>query len=890
MKSFKKYFKDVNKKIDPNNSSDIKNNIDIDQSIDSYKIITITDDTIEPFLLYGEKSNRQLNSGSLIRLLNLKAIDHDFLEQLLDISERKIEVKEEEEVKQSNNIHAWFRSLCICSDIFKESRIFYNFDPYNNFLLSKDSTFKDIRDIIEKTTSYTNSVNKISCKRFDFSRLINPYGLEKVVFTGGGTKGHLYIGVTIGLLTTGQIFYLNHYSGTSSGALSAMAMGCITPDKHTYMDIKKLSLKEIMINRNLLVKQYQKAVSFTTSRFCARDIDTFYEKPCFTYYGLWTIASKIMQKNGLYDPVKSGFQVWYGLICLRICQIMNNGLDTKIIIKDENGLIIQFMEESDIKSTSNDDSKINKTSKLNRTIKESDIDTLSFIGWTIEKFFTFSDYHEFTDKTIVFTGTKTDPIETVYYTHTDKTYSDKEVILGATASMSIPWIFEAPIINGSYHMDGGLFENYPLTHIDITVKGKIKYYNNKIFGYLIDDNNSIIDAYEVIKELWLVYIGFLQIMNIGYLVDVPNFNEISRVFFEIRAEIYKILYFADAEIETFVDSTIIDQLDKENKSYNINGLNDVLNILNKDMNESCYLNFKFAKKDINYIIKSLQDLKGFKYITNNKSNSKFKIGKKTDLTDIMNLAFEQGVIYNELSSLIKYDLEEIDKLTLTLDDDKLKIVKRYEKILNHLMRDILSYYEVKGTFIRNNDLEQPCEYFVNLLKKLNHNLVKFDKLTKDGVELINTNNKSNKTKNYIQTSIDIGLMMISKIVMRGTSNYDIKEIKSSQTDTSSYRKVIDYFFHTDMTGMLYKYSCMANDRICNDIFNQMRTIKLNAFETSTLQFDITPDLKSRLIYEGYSKTIKYFVNILRIMEMTNRHRSTDEYIPSYEIRFKKLNC
>ena len=71
-------------------------------------------------------------------------------------------------------------------------------------------------------------------------------------------------------------------------------------------------------------------------------------------------------------------------------------------------------------------------------------------------------------------------------------------------------------------------------------------------------------------------------------------------------------------------------------------------------------------------------------------------------------------------------------------------------------------------------------------------------------------------------------------------------------------KAIDYFFHMDITGILYKYMSIANDRICNDSFNRMRTIKLNTFETNTLHFEMTEELKSRLIYEGFSKTIKHF--------------------------------
>ena len=93
---------------------------------------------------------------------------------------------------------------------------------------------------------------------------------------------------------------------------------------------------------------------------------------------------------------------------------------------------------------------------------------------------------------------------------------------------------------------------------------------------------------------------------------------------------------------------------------------------------------------------------------------------------------------------------------------------------------------------------------------------------------------------------------------RGSNNkVDLSDIDLTK-ERSTYQKAVDFFFHTDMTGIISKYISIANDRICYDSFNRMRTIKINTFESSTLHFNMSEDLKFRLIYEGYSKTIKYF--------------------------------
>ena len=48
------------------------------------------------------------------------------------------------------------------------------------------------------------------------------------------------------------------------------------------------------------------------------------------------------------------------------------------------------------------------------------------------------------------------------------------------------------------------------------------------------------------------------------------------------------------------------------------------------------------------------------------------------------------------------------------------------------------------------------------------------------------------------------------------------------------------------------------------------------------------ELISRLIYEGYSKTVKHYIIIIYLMEITGREKTDDEYLESYELKYKKI--
>lgn len=803
--------------------------------VDSYKIVTVNDkSTHSAFLLYDHESS-VLNSQTLMKLLMLKLLPYETLNKLLDNSTPEMK-------KITDQVE-------LASSVLYEDRIFFNFDPYCNFLLNNNSTKKDIRDIINKTTTYQHDLSSGSStdllkhknKECDYSKRVNPYGYDKVVFTGGGTKGIIYVGAILGLLTTGQLFYLNHFGGTSVGALTAMMAGCLTPSANEYGLLKNLSLRSILnpeSSTKSIVTKYQKAVSFATQRLCKRNIDTFYTLPSFTIMGVWSALDTVAKNNGLYDPQTSGFQVWYALICKKICCIMENNLAELIVIKKKDGTIV-------------DDLDIEK------------IDTESFDGWTLVRFFTFEEHNKLTDKTIVLTGTHTDPVRTVYYTHTNDHYKNISVIECALASMSIPWVFKAPIINGSYNLDGGIFDNYPLTHCDKKLKDKITHYNNRIFGYLIDDGNTIIDAYEVIRELWIVYNGFMDMMNICYMSNVPNYNEILELFFEIRYDVYKLLYFTDIDLDTFLNT------EHKVSGFNISDLKNIFDAINKNNNYQ----LKLCTKGVEFVESNLRAL------DSHYEKCSFKVGKKTDIANIMELSVKQGEAYNALYELIVHDLTILEK------DEQLNepILIEYLEILRKLITNILVYYELKGNFIKRDDLEEPTKYFSEVMENLHKKISLFETLTETATKEINKKrSKDNQIKNYIKNSVHIALVMINKVLTRGSSN----DLNTADENKSSYMKLLDHFFHTDMTGILYKYMCIANDRICNDSFNRMRTIKLNTFETKTLHFGMDDELKARLIYEGYSKTIKHFTSLLHIMEITDRKRSEEEYLESFELRYK----
>ena len=179
--------------------------------VDNYKIITVNDRSSRAVFLIYDSDKLTLNSKTLMKLLMIKMLHPDMLLKLTNC--------------ETYMMKRYADKLVDISSILYEDRIFFNFDPYGNFLLSNNIKSKDIKDIITRTTSYQPSpvlIKGSHSREFDFSRMVNPYGLEKVVFTGGGNKGIVYVGTFLGLLATGQVFYLNHFAGTSVGALTAV--------------------------------------------------------------------------------------------------------------------------------------------------------------------------------------------------------------------------------------------------------------------------------------------------------------------------------------------------------------------------------------------------------------------------------------------------------------------------------------------------------------------------------------------------------------------------------------------------------------------------------------------------------------------------------------------
>lgn len=770
------------------------------KQINNYKIVKYNKNPTDIFSLYSH-DNLILNSDTLLKLLIILRSSNDNIFQKLF-------------PKSTGNVKECIDEIINLSLILSENIIFYEFDPYCNFMTSNNSSASDVRQLVEKTTNTLN----IS-KNHNFINKVNPYGYEKVVFTGGGAKGLIYIGTFIGLFAIGQIFYINNFAGTSVGALTAMIAGCITPFCENYHRIKNMSLKHIVQKEHEIFNQYHNAIVFITERLCNRDVGKFHKPPSNTYYGFWTIYSTIVKHNGLYDPITSGFQIWYALLCKKICTIMKNGLETLIEIKRNDGSIVDL--ENDI----------------------IDYDECLYEGWELSNFFTYRDYHKFTGKTLVMTGTKTKCINTVYYTHTDIQYQSLSVMTGTLASMSIPWVFKAPIINDSYNLDGGLYANYPLTHCDKKNGDKITHYNNKIFGYLLDDKNTIIDVYEIFRELWLVYNEFIDVSNICYLINSMHYVKLTELFFEIRDFTHKLLFAID-----YFDFDAIINIMKQLKTTKHNFLLPNIN-------------------NIDQLFFSLTVLR-----------EEEKKGKQTEFSNVVKLIMKQGNTYNILIDAIIVDLNNLSNCHIEKEPI---IVQQYYQMLHSLMES-LAYYELKGVFIKSNDLNNPTKYFNNIMIAMYKKLIEFDELTEIESEKL-------KQKNYVKIGVDIAKCMISKILTKGSgNNIDIDLEADKVKNKKSYEKILDYFFHTDMTGLLYKYMCIANDKICNDSFNRMRTIKLNTFEIGTLQFDMSNKLKSRLIYEGYSKTIKHFANILNIMELTGKERTNEEFIESIELRYRKM--
>ena len=698
----------------------------------------------------------------------------------------------------SNDIILYTNKIKEITNILYDKITYYNYNPSCSFIMGNPN-MNDIKNTIQTINNYYKNPEPSN-----YNNIVNPYNLDKVVFSGGGSKGMIYIGCLLGLYASGQIFYNNQYAGTSAGAVFAVLVACITPSHEIYDTINTLTINEIKMNE--INKKYQEAISFIVERFCKRTIDSFYTPVSYTFYGMWTAIDNVIKHNGLYDPISSGFQIWFALLCKRLCQIMGNNLDKYIIIK------------------------------TNTVITDKIIDTDTFVGWELVNFFTFGDYYNETKKTLILTGTETKSLTTIYYSHIK--HSKLNILTSVIASISIPWLFKAPIINDTYIFDGGIFDNYPITICDKKIKDKTTHYNTKIFGFTFDDN-IVIDAYEIIREIWIIYNGFIKITNINFVFDTSNYCAISELFFEIRNELYKLLYYTDIDI--FFD---------DKYEYNINKLEYIINLLPE---------YTLSKLGIDYIISKLNILK-----TRYNNIDYVNIGGKTNLTDIIEIALYHGTTYKLLDAILN-DVNILSNKILNENE------QYYKKILDYLM-DILCYYEIKYAFNKNNDLQTASMQFMSLIKKLCTMIKSIDKLIEKSIEKKTINNT-------LSTTIQLAYNLINKILKNNDITYT--------NNKSYYTKPIDYFYNTDMFGILGKCMTIINNKVNNDFFNEQRTIKLNAYETKILHFNMDDNLKFRLIYEGYSKTIKYFSNLLHIMEITGK-TNINEYIESFELRYKNI--
>jgi len=785
------------------------------------KIVTIKN-KIDPFII--NSSNSVLNSQTLFNLTDLHELKDDDVKHILT----------------EYNIDKLRQYILNSSNLLKENMLFYEFDLYSNFLLSNKSTNKDIMALSNKIKiNYNKNFDTHHYK--NFVNCINPYKIEKVVFSGGGSKGMIYLGTFLGLLLSGNLFYINSFIGTSIGALTATLLALVTPKKQVYQEIKEMNLHNILKN-TILIDKYKKSINFIIERFVSRPIDSFYQYPKYTLSSIYDTVKKMIYDNYLYDFEKSGFGIWFALICKHICKIMDNDLDILILVRDNNNALIDI----DLVDFNDD-----------------------FTGWKIERFFTFEEYNKITGKSIVLTGTKWDPIETVYYTETDVNYKDMTILKACNASSCIPGIFRPVTINGTHNLDGGLFDNFPLTYSDKKVNNRIMEYNNRVIGFMIDDQNSTVEPYEIIREIWLLYNGFIDSAIISYLMDSDKYVYMTELFFEIRLELFKLLYGANTEIKNFIHG------DSEISLSKLELIIEEINMHTQTENKlfKCFKINTFSIESIKNILLNLE----YDYVT---EDNLFKIGKKTNLDDIYNNIFRHGHYYNILFDIVINDIKTLELFDLT-DLKDMKIFRTYSSILTYLSQ-ILSYYELKGLFYLNKNVQNISEKFIKIISELKKNILELSEITEKELCIINKKNRSD-VKNYMKNTIDITNMTLNKILTKVTNkNYNITKKKESY-----YDKIINKIYSSNIGDIVYKYICIANDKICTDSINNMRTVKLNTFETNILHFEMDLELTSRLIYEGFSKTIKYYTNILRIMEIADKNKTTDEYIESFEMKFKK---
>lgn len=809
-----------------------------------------------------------------------------------------------------NELQTIFEGLAEYADILCPDDYTYNFKyNQNNNLLQRD-----FRESIPYKTS-SPGINFLNDEKIK----TNIYNMEHITFTGGGAKGVIYAGTLLALMTSGNILFLNRFTGTSAGALTACIFACLTPQKQTYNDFIN-PRDEKNSNRNMLAhhtaaytQRYWLAAMYIFKELYNVDFSVLFDASFMEDWrklGLRTVLS-INKNTALIDPAKF-FIPWYKNMCKTISVIMGNGLDEYI---------------------------------------------------TEDKFFTFEQYFEKTGKTLVIVTSSLENQNSVFNSH--ESTPKLSVITAVCASMAIPIVFPSANLDDKFHIDGGFFSNYALDNNDFRdLTGYLVKYDRKQFGQNLEYLSEA--PYEIMRMLLLFHIKLKKIKKnfndkcknenpkCGEILKKSNIDEVMKTlekyldvtnFFstvnesvielqrlqeeeksdkrttmaEIIAQIQK-LYddelkkIGAASVPSFDSTKTLSSVEIEKNIQRFINLEDVItrvkefsNAIKADATKSVdngstvdeistsdnsnsieFIDTVYALRNSPNII--FQEFWRSTEYSESDKNQFFGIESREGYDSGYNLmistyyAIIKSVEYSvyNLSKNIKdsrnvaYESfsKYMEETTVVIETLSKSAANRFGTIIEVAPEYAEQFVNIASTLVF---LANPVKYIKKYMKK-NYSLVmSATRVITDPIgycvdsllKMFKMDSKILKSIGIVYTAatylgISQGVLVVSGFSIPVMLFFAAAKIKRAQQYFTNFSSVID------------SYYSKVNDKSLHSEYNNLRTIKLNVFDAGTLEFKMENSKKNNLIYESFDKTTKFLVKQLLMQEKTGRFYTNQE--------------
>jgi predicted acylesterase/phospholipase RssA len=821
---------------------------------------------------------------------------------------KKIYAKVTENIK--NELQSIFEGLGEYADILCPNDYTYNFKyNQNNNLLQRN--FRE--SIPYKTTD--SDINFLNNENIG----TNIYNMEHITFTGGGAKGVIYAGTLLALMTSGNILFLNRFTGTSAGALTACIFACLTPQKQTYNDFinprdeKNNNRKMLAHHTAAYTQRYWLAAMYIFKQLYNVDFSVLFDASFMDDWkrlGLRSVLS-ISKNTALIDPAKF-FIPWYKNMCKTISVIMGNGLDEYI---------------------------------------------------TDDKFFTFEQYFEKTGKTLVIVTSSLENQNSVFNSH--ESTPKLSVITAVCASMAIPIVFPSSNLDDKFHIDGGFFSNYALDNNDFRdLTGYLVKYDRKQFGQNLEYLSEA--PYEILRMLLLFHIKLKKIKKdfnekcknqkqkceeilskskidqitktLEKYLDVTNFfstvkesiaelNELQQkensdkktTMADIIAQIQK-LYdeelkkigatsiptfdstktLSSAEIEkniqrfinledvigkvkefsnsikadatkSVVDGVTVDEISTSDNSNSIEFI-DIVYALRNSPNiifQEFWRSTEYSESDKNQFF-GIESREGYDSGYNLMISTYYAIIKSVEYSIYnisKNIKDDKNVVYETFYKYIEESSVGVETLAKSAANRFGTIIEVAPEYAEH-------FAKIASTLVF---LANPVKYIKKYMKK-NYSLVmSATRIVTDPIgycvdnllRMFKLDSKILKSIGIVYTAatylgISQGVLVVSGFSVPIMLFFAAAKVKKAQQYFTNFSSVID------------SYYSKVNDKSLHSEYNNLRTIKLNVFDAGTLEFKMENSKKNNLIYESFDKTTKFLVKQLLLQEKTGRYYTNQE--------------